>query len=118
MSTREAVLCDKKAPRGCDNMAVGKCPLCDNDVCALHALHPDQGGLRIEVKLTGINRDTKPPMDVPVSVVSKSAVICEECGKAAQMLIGEAASEVLDTVAVKLRAAFAMRAMADERDRR
>ncbi len=55
MSKREGIFCDattevwgggndrKNKQLPCDQIAVGKCVICDRDVCSAHSLHPYKG---------------------------------------------------------------------------
>lgn len=127
MSKRTAVLCDKmigamgswgkepaKPGHACPKMAIGKCPLCDDDVCEEHALHP-KGGLSIELKLTGVNTQTQPPMDSKLAVATHAVFVCGDCGrKATQGAFDHSAQEIVDMVATNIRAQFTVKAMGDK----
>jgi hypothetical protein len=129
MSKREAVLCDKatagserfvgdgkpnvKTPgKKCPNMAIGQCPICDDDICVAHALHP-KGGLAITLKLTGVNTSTNPPLDKTMADNHCALPVCFECGVkiSGYTYFEDAARDVIEMTATNLRAALAARAL-------
>jgi hypothetical protein len=133
MSTREAVLCDKTVPgkersslgsgrpniktpgNKCPGMAIGKCPLCDDDVCVDHALHP-KGGIVLTLQLMGLNIETQPPMDRKIHEMVCTLPVCIECGRRVTGSDFEVAAQAITAaLAVEIRAALAAKALMQTR---
>jgi hypothetical protein len=120
MSTRPAVLCDKVSGTSsadkCGNMASGTCPLCDDDVCSQHAMHP-KGGLIVTMELRGLEPNTEPPMNKVWGQSLSALNICAPCGRRALSHLGTV-HDLAETAAMTIRAALAASALEQEGKKR
>lgn len=86
MSFRQAKLCDFTtfANVMCDRIAAIHCPLCDRDICAIHAGDPSKHTVTVELHVA---KEDPRPSGTPANVdlrayparEGQSATICSEC---------------------------------------
>jgi hypothetical protein len=129
MSERKAILCDKPLPgteqfvgRGrpnvktpgpkCPRMSVGKCVLCEDDVCAEHALYPT-GGLVITVRLCGTQPQSNPPLARTINERAYSLAVCASCSSKTNVdsYLEAATRDAAEQVTTSLRAALTAAAL-------
>ena len=111
MSLRETTLCDKKLGGGtlCSKQAVGKCPLCEDDVCIAHSLHP-KGGMVLTLAFVSVNMSTNPPLDYDRHKAVERHFVCQECVPNSTE-VEAVAGHVVSNVAEGLRSLLASRGL-------
>jgi hypothetical protein len=97
MSIREGIFCDvqnnvwgggdgkENKKVFCVEIAVGRCAICDKDVCAIHALHPMKG-ISVSVELITTTVQGKLPSGLPNIVdytigepLKQRIFVCNDC---------------------------------------